>query len=80
MNILKFITRPFTSPSRLSKLPVGTFCKSKSQLFNSKETIEDWQYCKMISEELKNSNVNKAVSLLFEVLMMLLRATLTNKF
>lgn len=80
MNILKFITRPFTSLPRLTKLPLGTFCKSNNLLFNSKETIEDWQYCKMISEELKSSNVNKAVSLLFEVLMMLLRVTLTNKF
>lgn len=52
----QFVLRPM---AWLSSGPVKT---NRSQ-----EAPQDWEYCKLISQELKNKNVNAGLSLLFEV-------------
>ena len=44
------------------------------------KVMEDWEYCKMITSELRNNNINAALSLLFQVLLPNRRATSTTAY
>jgi len=65
MNILKLLSRTPHLPTHSTALlkglvPVLLFSSSVNNKLTkgSKDGIEDWQYCKLISEQLKNQNIN----------------------
>ena len=52
-----------------------SFCKHSHNNSHRVEAYQDWEYCKLITGELKGARVSAAVSLLFQVIAMPLRAT-----
>jgi len=50
------------------------FCKASQKNSAKADNYQDWEYCKMISSELKSSRVSAALSLLFQVTLLPLRA------